>query len=1148
MGGHLSGYETRDPVQSWTMANNPEPQLNFDLRGTPRRAGDVNGDGIDDYVYAATPRDERTPSNLEDRTGKTALYFGGGTPENPDQLLYDELPPVGDLNGDGFADALKIDGSTARIFTGSSSGYTDSGETVSLSSDAYGSVVGFTDVDADGVTDALLYTVYFPGFDVISGAADLSNVEVNTFSPSGEAGFDYKYRAADLDSDGDSEVVRLEGGDNTKRLRIYQVSGGALEEEQSFVAEELSDTFFRSLDLWPIRIDDDEQQEIAVRYRVETLVFDADASGTYDSTPVSFGEGAPVPVGDLDGDGRHDFYTGGAIAFGPANLADGPVDAYSLPDDVGGATASSDSRLGDLDGDGLDDAVLGYGGGSQSNPTTGRTFVYGNPDRSALTTEAVTYPYGQFVQRTYYTSNVGDLNGDGVPDLAIPRRFAGRTEIFFGGEPISQEPDLTLPTPYTSYLGPTLGGDFNGDGFSDVAAVYGSQVDFFFGGPSMDATPDHTIDGADFLPNPDETSFEFADNIGDVNNDGVDDLLATEGYDASNENGELEAFLFFGGSELPSTPDQTITYGSVDFVSDDYAEGLGDVNDDGIGDFALTDPDRENDNGTAGAMYVYFGTDGSPDFSSPDLTITPEPPEDEGYGYFPVGVTSGDFNDDGHPDIAAKPQSVDAEVNDVSIHVYHGGPDLDEQADRRLNVPADPIAGFDFDENGLVDLNYGQLVSVPSSDQPDGLLLTTAWSFTTNALLYRGSGTEPTTVLRAPNQDAGLGGISFANSSNAAIGDFDDDGSTDLVLTQDYDDNDAAFSSRVYGYTLGEGSSTTSGSAEVAAGETGTVPLGATGAEVMITENNDSDGGQIQFTRTNARPPNESFDGSATAPDGSTVAPNTISPRHWEISGAGLSGLTFKVRLGIAGAEGISAPDKLLVVTREDDAEAWTPVNTTRSGEMLVSSELSSFSSFTVAGDSTDNALPVELAGFDATVDGDAVTLSWQTASETNNAEFHVQRRRGERKNGREGAWTTVGSVEGSGTTSRAQSYRFTDEDLPYEADKLTYRLKQVDTDGTEHFSGEVTVERGVEELKLLGTYPNPAQQQATVRYALPDKQEATIRLYDVLGRQVRTVVSGKQEGRHQRTLDVGALSSGVYFLRLRAGGETETQRLTVVQ
>ena len=143
--------------------------------------------------------------------------------------------------------------------------------------------------------------------------------------------------------------------------------------------------------------------------------------------------------------------------------------------------------------------------------------------------------------------------------------------------------------------------------------------------------------------------------------------------------------------------------------------------------------------------------------------------------------------------------------------------------------------------------------------------------------------------------------------------------------------------------------------------------------------------------------------------------------------------------------------------------------------------------------------------------------------------------------------WTTVGSVEGAGTTSKAQSYQFSDTELPYEADALTYRLKQVDTDGTTHVSKEITVERVIDEVELLGTYPNPARQQATVRYALPEKQKVTVRLYDVLGRQVQTVVDGKQEGRHTQRLDVGDLPSGVYFLRLRAAGQVRTQKLTVV-
>jgi surface protein len=191
--------------------------------------------------------------------------------------------------------------------------------------------------------------------------------------------------------------------------------------------------------------------------------------------------------------------------------------------------------------------------------------------------------------------------------------------------------------------------------------------------------------------------------------------------------------------------------------------------------------------------------------------------------------------------------------------------------------------------------------------------------------------------------------------------------------------------------------------------------------------------------------------------------------------------------------------------------------------------------------------LPVELAGFAGTQTEEGVRLSWQTVSERNNAGFQIQRK-GEKAKGREGAWTTVGSVDGAGTTSQAQSYRFTDADLPYEADALTYRLKQVDTDGSTSFSKTITVERGVDEVQLLGTAPNPARQQATVRYALPEKQEVEMRLYNVLGQQVRTVVSSSKEGRHEQTLDVSGLSSGVYFLRLQAGGEVRTQKLTVVR
>jgi hypothetical protein len=82
-----------------------------------------------------------------------------------------------------------------------------------------------------------------------------------------------------------------------------------------------------------------------------------------------------------------------------------------------------------------------------------------------------------------------------------------------------------------------------------------------------------------------------------------------------------------------------------------------------------------------------------------------------------------------------------------------------------------------------------------------------------------------------------------------------------------------------------------------------------------------------------------------------------------------------------------------------------------------------------------------------------------------------------------------------------------------------------------------------------LSAYPNPVSGQGTIEYVLPEAGSVRLTMYDLLGRRVRTVVSGQKEaGRHRITFDAGRLSSGVYFGRLRAGGETKTQKIVVVR
>jgi hypothetical protein len=196
--------------------------------------------------------------------------------------------------------------------------------------------------------------------------------------------------------------------------------------------------------------------------------------------------------------------------------------------------------------------------------------------------------------------------------------------------------------------------------------------------------------------------------------------------------------------------------------------------------------------------------------------------------------------------------------------------------------------------------------------------------------------------------------------------------------------------------------------------------------------------------------------------------------------------------------------------------------------------------------------LPVELASFEGTSAEGAVRLTWQTASETGSAGFDVQRREvGASGQAQSSSWTTVGFVKSKargGTTSEPKSYRFANTDLPYDAGRLSYRLRQVDTGDGAALSDPVMVERGAGAAEFLPAFPNPATRQATIRYMLPEKQSVEIRLYDALGRKVRTVVDAKKEGRHEETIDVSGLPSGTYFLWLRAKGMVESRQVTVLR
>ncbi|WP_179862149.1 T9SS type A sorting domain-containing protein [Longibacter salinarum] len=191
----------------------------------------------------------------------------------------------------------------------------------------------------------------------------------------------------------------------------------------------------------------------------------------------------------------------------------------------------------------------------------------------------------------------------------------------------------------------------------------------------------------------------------------------------------------------------------------------------------------------------------------------------------------------------------------------------------------------------------------------------------------------------------------------------------------------------------------------------------------------------------------------------------------------------------------------------------------------------------------TGSALPVELANFDARQSGDDVSLTWKTLSETNNQRFEIERA----IDG--GSFATIGQRAGQGTSTEATSYSFVDASIPFGAETIDYRLRQVDVDGGESMSDVVTVRLSADRLQLLGSAPNPVISTSKIRYALPEQANVRVALYDVLGREVRVLEQGARAAReHSVSFDASGLSSGVYFIRLEAMGQTKTTRVSVVQ
>ena len=187
-----------------------------------------------------------------------------------------------------------------------------------------------------------------------------------------------------------------------------------------------------------------------------------------------------------------------------------------------------------------------------------------------------------------------------------------------------------------------------------------------------------------------------------------------------------------------------------------------------------------------------------------------------------------------------------------------------------------------------------------------------------------------------------------------------------------------------------------------------------------------------------------------------------------------------------------------------------------------------------------DIKLPVELASFGATSDGAGVVLRWATASETNNAGFAVEHRAG-------GGWHEVAFVSGAGTTSAPQAYERRIEGL--EPGAHTFRLRQVDLDGSARYSSEVEARVAMTEpVRFKRTGPNPVVGRTTFELAVREPQHVAVDVFDALGRRVARLHDGLLEaGRNVPIMfDAAGQSAGLYVVVVRGERVRTTHAVTV--
>ena len=304
---------------------------------------------------------------------------------------------------------------------------------------------------------------------------------------------------------------------------------------------------------------------------------------------------------------------------------------------------------------------------------------------------------------------------------------------------------------------------------------------------------------------------------------------------------------------------------------------------------------------------------------------------------------------------------------------------------------------------------------------------------------------------------------------------------------------------------------------------------------------------------------NNYLDGATGGNGGATDITGSLNLRigSYSTAGTGFDGVIDEVRISTVNRYGrwgftVSEDDPAFtddantVLLYHFDDNALPPTNSsskvfTTTNVGITTNEYIAYDDVSLSG--TELALPITLASFTATAVNGTVELAWETATETNNANFVIYRNN-----------VAIATVAGAGTTTEPHNYTYVD-DAVVPGVTYTYVLADVDYANKENkYEAEavtVTVANDLVEADFVvgAAYPNPFNPTTVVPFELSRKAMVKASLYDINGREIRTLVNANfSAGTHELNINSADMTTGIYLVKVIIENVVKVQRISLVK